>query len=86
VEIVLMPITLRACRDGDGQTVELVEDPKAQRRFSTCAAAVRMTVEDSGCSTIARIDVAVACGLIINQTDGESTISLHTAHFTIIPT
>jgi hypothetical protein len=82
-----MPTTLSVCRDSDGQAVDLVDDPKAHRRVSTCAtAAVRMTVEDSGCLTIARIDVAVACGLIVNQTNGESIMSLHTARFTIIPT
>jgi hypothetical protein len=75
-------------RDAGGQAVErpaveVIETP-AHRSVSTCAAAVRMTIEDDGSVAVARIDVAVECGFVVDQVKTE-TMSVRAAFFTVIP-
>jgi hypothetical protein len=63
--------------------VERMEPPTYRRSIVTSAvAAVRVTVEGNGPGAVARIDVAVECGLL-DQIDGETVI--RAAFFAFVP-
>ena len=76
--------TMLSADDGSIRAVELTDIQKPHDGVLTCAAAiVRVMVEDAG--GITRIGVAVDCGLVVNQTKGETKMRLRTAFFTVVP-